>query len=178
MGRARRPPPVGAAPRTGRYRVAVTDPAWPTAQRFPLLGEEAMARWSRYIRPDRRFFPTFVGLQVEELRAGYTRLRLPLRPEICQGTGVVHGGAISTLIDTVAVPSIGTYYSQQADMLTISMTVNFVGVVDGEDAIGEGWVEQAGRSVAFVRAEVRGVSGELAATGSLVFRVRLRDGAD
>ena len=154
----------------------MTDPAWPTAQRFPVLGEEALARWSRYIRPDRRFFPTFVGLQVEELRAGYTRLRLPLRPEVCQGTGVVHGGAISTLIDTVAVPSIGTYYEQQPDMLTISMTVNFVGVVDGEDAIGEGWVEQAGRSVAFVRAEVRGITGGLAATGSLVFRVRLRDG--
>ena len=154
----------------------MTDPAWPTAQRFPVLGDEAMARWSRYIRPDRRFFPTFVGLQVEELRAGYTRLRLPLRPEVCQGTGVVHGGAISTLIDTVAVPSIGTYYEQQPDMLTISMTVNFVGVVDGEDAIGEGWVEQAGRSVAFVRAEVRGVSG--GSGGDRLARVpgALRDG--
>jgi uncharacterized protein (TIGR00369 family) len=153
----------------------VSSTAWPTAERFPALSAEVLARWSRYIRPDRTFFPTFMGLQVEELRAGYTRLRLPLRPEVCQGTGVVHGGALSTLIDTVAVPSIGTYYERQADMLTISMTVNFVGVVDGEDAIGEGWVEQAGRSVAFVRAEVRGESGALAATGSLVFRVKLRD---
>jgi uncharacterized protein (TIGR00369 family) len=155
----------------------VPDTTWPTAERFPALKADVLARWSRYIRPDRTFFPTFVGLAVEELRAGYTRLRLPNRPEVCQGTGVVHGGAISTLIDTVAVPAIGTYYDEQPDMLTISMTVNFVGVVDGEDAIGEGWVEQAGRSVAFVRAEVRGLSGVLAATGSLVFRVRPRGGA-
>jgi uncharacterized protein (TIGR00369 family) len=150
----------------------VPEPAWPIAQRFPPLSDEALARWSRYIRPDRRFFPVFVGLQVEELRAGYTRLRLPNRPEVCQGTGVVHGGALATLVDTVGVPSIGTYYGGRPDMLTISMTVNFVGVVDGEDAIGEGWVEQGGGSVAFVRAEVRGVSGTLAATGSLVFRIR------
>lgn len=92
-----------------------------------------------------------------------------------QAAGVIHGGALSTLIDTVAVPAIGTYYDEQPEMLTVSMTVNFVGVVNGEDAIGEGWVEQAGRALAFVRAEVRGAdSRELAASASLVFRVRPR----
>jgi uncharacterized protein (TIGR00369 family) len=148
---------------------------WPNAHRFPPLDDENQARWARFLRPDRVFFPTFVGLSAEEMRRGYTRLRLAARPEVFQADGVIHGGALSALIDTVAVPAIGTFYDRQPEMLTVSMTVNFVGVVNGEDAIGEGWVEQAGKALAFVRVEVRGAnSGDLAATASLVFRVRPR----
>jgi uncharacterized protein (TIGR00369 family) len=117
-----------------------------------------------------------VGLQLEEVRAGYARLRLPARPEVAQVAGVIHGGALATLIDTSAVPALGTHQQDQPEMLTVSMTVNFVGVVSGEDAIGEAWVESSGRSLAFVRVEVCGAdSRALAATASLVFRVRPYD---
>jgi uncharacterized protein (TIGR00369 family) len=150
-------------------------PDWPNAERFPLLDDEQLARWSRFLRPDRLFFPTHVGLFIDELRSGYARLRLDSRPEVFQADGVVHGGALSTLVDTAAVPAIGTAYEQQPEMLTVSLTMNFLGVVAGEDAVAEAWVEQAGRTMAFVRAEVRGASKQgLAATASLVFKVKTK----
>ena len=147
---------------------------WPNADRFPLLDEAGVARWTeRFLSPDRVFFPTHVGLVVDEVRVGYARLRLPVRPEVAQAAGVVHGGALASLIDTAAIPAVATSYPRQPDMLTVSLTVNYVGVVDGEDAVAESWVEQAGSSMAFVRVEVRGAEGaKLAATASLVFRVR------
>jgi uncharacterized protein (TIGR00369 family) len=140
-----------------------------------VLSDAVVARWDRFLRPDRRFFPTHVGLALEEVRAGYARLRLPARPEVAQVAGFIHGGALSTLIDTAAVPALGTFQEEQPEMLTVSLTVNFTGVVSGEDAIGEAWVESASRSLAFVRVEVRGAdSRALAATASLVFRTRNR----
>jgi acyl-CoA thioesterase len=150
-------------------------PDWPNAQRFPALDDETHTRWSRFLRPERRFFPTHVGLYADELRRGYARLRLVARPEVYQADGVIHGGALSTLADTAAVPAIGTSYGEQPEMLTVSLTMNFLGVVAGEDAVAEAWVEQAGRTMAFVRCEVRGASSKaLAATGSLVFKIKPR----
>lgn len=144
---------------------------WPTAERHEPLDADTLARWGRFLRADRVFFPTHVGLALEEVRRGYARLRLPVRPEVQQAAGVLHGGALATLIDTVCIPAIGTFYDKQPEMLTVSMTINYVGVVRGEDAYGEAWVEQGGRSMAFVRAEVRSKSGALAATGSVVFKL-------
>ena len=144
---------------------------WPQAAHYDPLGADTLARWARFLRADRVFFPTYVGLQLEEVRRGYARLRLPVRAEVQQAAGVLHGGALATLVDTACIPAIGTFYNKQPEMLTVSMTINYVGVVAGEDAYAEAWVEQGGRSVAFVRAEVRSASGSLAATASIVFKL-------
>ena len=65
---------------------------------LPHLPDTASRPWTdRFLRPDRVFFPTHVGLVLEEVRAGYARLRLPVRPEVAQAAGIVHGGALATL---------------------------------------------------------------------------------
>ena len=112
-----------------------------------------------------------VGLVLEEVRSGYGRMRLPYRPELRQPAGVVHGGAIATLIDTVVVPAVGGVYEERPRMLTIGMNVRYLGALVAEDAVGEGWVEQRGRSIVFCRAEVRSGSGALVADGTLVYKV-------
>lgn len=147
---------------------------WPNADRHAPLPAEGARPWTdRFLRAERVFFPTHVGLVLDEVRAGYARLRLPVRPEVAQAGGVVHGGALATLVDTAAVPAVATAYPRQPDLLTVSLTVNYLGVVEGQDAVAEAWVEQAGSSMAFVRAEVRSADGaRLAAVASLVFRVR------
>ncbi|MFN0090558.1 MAG: PaaI family thioesterase [Acidimicrobiales bacterium] len=141
------------------------------AQEFAPLTPEKERAWSKYTRWERVYFPTYIGLSIEELRTGYARLRLRFKPELEQAAGFVHGGAIASLIDTCAVPAVGTYYDEHLDSLTLSFTVNYLKAVAGQDAIGEAWVEQGGRSVAFCRAEVRTEDGEPVANASLVFRV-------
>ena len=117
------------------------------------------------------FFPGYVGLQFEEVRLDYARMRLPFRPQLNQPHGVVHGGAIATLIDTVVVPAIGSAYDSPRVLLTITMNLNYLGAVSQEDAIAEGWVERRGKSTVFCRAEVRTTSAGLTATASLVYKV-------
>jgi uncharacterized protein (TIGR00369 family) len=143
------------------------------ADRFAPLSPEKLDQWSNFGRwPGQTYFPNVVGLEVEELRADYARMRLPYRPELNQPAGVVHGGAIATLIDTVVVPAIGTHYDERPRMLTVTMNVQYLGAVVEEDAIGEGWVEQRGRSMVFCRAEVTGAtSGKTCANATLVYKV-------
>ncbi len=118
------------------------------------------------------YFPRVVGLVTEEVRSDYARLRLPYRPELDQPAGVVHGGAIATMIDTVVVPAIGGAYDALPQMLTLSLSVQFLGAVRATDAVAEGWVTRRGRSVVFCEALVRTAAGDPAATGQLVYSVR------
>lgn len=141
------------------------------AERFPPLPPDRAATWSRFGRWDTTYFPTLVGLEVEEIRTDYCRMRLPFRPELNQPAGVVHGGAIATLVDTVVVPAVGSGYDAMPRMVTVTMNVQFLGAVAGCDAVAEGWVEQRGRSLVFCRAEVRTDDGRPAANATLVYKV-------
>lgn len=141
------------------------------ARRFPPLPPERAEFWSGFGTWETTCFQSVVGLAVEEIRTDYCRMRLPFRPELNQPAGVVHGGAIATLIDTVVVPAVGAAYDAMPRMVTVTMNIQFLGAVVGQDAVAEGWVEQRGRSLVFCRAEVRTADGGLAANGTLVYKV-------
>ena len=141
------------------------------AELFAPLPDDAAARWSRFPNPDRPSFANLVGLRIEELRTDYCRMRLPYRPDLEQPFGVVHGGAIATLIDTVVVPAVGAAYGPGWMYLTLTMDIQYLGAVRGEDAVAEGWITQRGRSIVFCRAEVTTAGGTPAATGTLTYRV-------
>lgn len=144
------------------------------AHRFPPLDPERLAIWKDFAAwPDAIWFPKFLGLQVEEIRQDYARMRLPFRPEYEQPAEVVHGGAIASLIDTVVVPAVGSAYVVRAQMLTLSLNVSFLGAVRKEDAVAEGWITQRGRSIVFCEAVVHSASGAPAASASLVYKVRV-----
>src|SRR6478736_4539866 len=96
------------------------------AEQFALLPPDRAARWSRFGKWEQLYFPNVVGLELEEVRLDYARMRLPYRSELDQPAGVVHGGAIATLIDTVVVPAIGSAYPVRPRMVTITMNVQYV----------------------------------------------------
>jgi uncharacterized protein (TIGR00369 family) len=142
------------------------------AERYPLLSEEAAERWASYGRWDEPYFPRLVGLEVEEVRADYCRMRLPWRFELTQPAGVAHGGAIATLIDSVVVPAIGSHYEQRRAFVTIDMHVQYLGALVDEDAVAEGWITQRGRSIVFCEAEVHGATtSKVIARGRMTFKV-------
>ena len=147
-------------------------PSAPNAERFAPLPAERAAAWKEF--PGTRtppYFPTLVGLVLEEVRVDYARMRLPYRGELDQPVGVVHGGAIATLIDTAVVPAISSAYTERRPLLTINLQVQYMAPIRQEDAVAEAWVERRGRSTVFCRVEVRTATGTLAATGALAYKV-------
>ncbi|MCD9623620.1 PaaI family thioesterase [Rhabdothermincola salaria] len=151
---------------------APTDPTAPNAVRFGPMEAAAHARWSRFGQWDDTLFWDVLGLRLEELRADYARMRLPYRPELRQPAGVVHGGAIAGLLDTVVVPAVGWPFEAVPEMLTLSMNISYLGAVRGQDCVAEGWVTKRGRSIVFCEASARGADGEPVATASVVYKVR------
>lgn len=144
----------------------------PRAEDFDLLPRSVAEAWSGFLAwDDQVYFPTLVGIEVEELRRDYARMRLPWRPELNQPQGLMHGGAIATLIDTVVVPAIGTAYDTPRPFSTIEMSVRYLGPVRKEDLVAEGWITRRGKRIAFCDVEVRTGSGVVVATGALIYIV-------
>ena len=141
-------------------------------QQFAELATSARERWSNFGNWERIYFPSLVGVQVEELRVDYCRMRLPFRPELEQPMGVVHGGAIATLIDVCVVPAIGAAYENVVNYSTVDLHVQYHRALIQEDAIAEGWVTKRGRSVVFCESEVFGrTSGKRIARGYMTYSI-------
>ena len=154
---------------------APTDLTAPNAHRYGPLPENVRRRWAKFCAWEDEYFPNHIGMVVEELRQDYARLRLPWQQILRQREGIMHGGLITALVDTCAVPAIATHYEVHPRMATVQLGVRFLQPVRERDIVAEAWVEHRGRSMVFCRAEVRSVGGEgevaLAATADLVFRV-------
>jgi uncharacterized protein (TIGR00369 family) len=152
----------------------MTDPGpnlAPHADRFAVLSAERIERFAGFTPGRPEYFPGVVGIVLEEVRTDYARMRLPFRSVLNQPAGVVHGGAIATLIDTVVVPAIASAYEEPHRYLTIDMQIQYMAATIGEDAVAEGWVVKRGRSTVFCRVEVLTVKAGLVATGTLVYKV-------
>ncbi|HAZ32860.1 MAG: PaaI family thioesterase [Actinomycetota bacterium] len=143
------------------------------ADDFPPISDELLQTWSRFPSWDQDTnMALHMGFIVEDIRAGYARLRMPISPNIMQPAGLIHGGAIASLIDTAVVPALGGVGVEPTRMVTISMNINYMGAISDEDAVCEGWITRQGRSIIFCSAEVTGAqSGKVCATGTLVYKV-------
>ena len=114
------------------------------AEDYLPLPPERAALWSGYGQWDEVYFPKLIGLQVEEVRADYCRMRLPWRSELTQPAGVVHGGAIAALVDSVVVPAIGSGYDERRAFVTIDMQLQYRGAVVRGGHGGGGMGDDAG----------------------------------
>lgn len=70
-------------------------------------------------------------------------MRVPWRDEPRQPAGMMHGGALATLVDTV-VAAIASAYDQVPVMLTLNLNLSYLGAIIGKDAIAHGWVSSTG----------------------------------
>lgn len=117
-------------------------------------------------------FPALLGLVLEEVRRDYARMRLPYRPQLNQPAGIIHGGAIMSLIDTAVVWAIFSGLESFPDaLLTIDMHTHFLSMAKEVDCIAEAEVRHRGRKIVFLNVEVRTPSGTLVADGTLSYKV-------
>lgn len=117
-------------------------------------------------------YPRLLGLRYEDLRRDYARMRLPHRREVEQDAGIVHGGAIASLIDSVVVAAVlSGIDGPPRRLVTVDMHVAYLDAVAGEDVVAEARVRRRGRSIVFVEAEARTDGGRDVAHGEIIYRV-------
>ena len=71
-------------------------------------------------------FNGHVGIELVDAGPGFARLRLPIREEILQPTGVVHGGVVATLADVTAGVASHVSYPPGTEIVTVELKVNFI----------------------------------------------------
>ena len=147
------------------------------ADEFEPARPEVQERWRLFGRPgfagsDQTFYPEYLGLTIEEVRVGYCRMRMTFRPELLQAGGVVHGGAIASLLDSTLVPAIGGVVEAGSRFSTVDLHVSYLEALMREDCVAEGWIVRRGRRLVFGQAEARAAdTGRLVATAVLTYHV-------
>ena len=142
------------------------------AEQFAPLPDDVAARWLKFGSWDRIFYPSFLGMTVQEVRADYCRMLMQYKPELDQPQGLVHGGAIASLLDAVVVPAVGAAYAREVRFSTVDLHVQYMSAAKQEDLIAEGWVTKRGRSVVFCESEAIGAtSGKVVARSVLTYNV-------
>ena len=122
-------------------------------------------------------FSAHIGAVMEELREGYARLSIVLETRHTNPNGVMHGGVITTMMDSALGAAIGALRGEEASRsphATVEMNASFLaGARPGDRIVVEGRVLRLGKTIAFGEAEARR-GDELIAKGRLTFAIRDR----
>ena len=103
-------------------------------------------------------FCSHLGLQPDTIEPDHVRLSMPFRDHLVTVGDVVHGGAISALIDTTATLSAwsGLESLDNARGTTVSLTVSFVAAARAQDLVADARVVRRGKSICFCEVDVTG----------------------
>lgn len=117
-------------------------------------------------------FTKHVGLVIESMSEGRSVVRLPYRPTLARSRGIVHGGAILTLMDVTgglaSASAVGSF-GKDITNVTIAASTQFLGSIREADLVATGTCTKAGKSISFVDVEVH-ADGELVAKGAFTFK--------
>lgn len=116
-------------------------------------------------------FLDLLGMRVEESAPDFCRMRLPFRSALLRNGGIMHGGAIASLLDTAGVMAIKAGMESEINGIpTITMTVNYLAPARETDVLAEARIIRRGRSLVFVEVKALSSNGELLATAQIVYK--------
>lgn len=109
-------------------------------------------------------FAQFLGLELEHVASGTATLGVNVRKELTQNQGVVHGGAIASLIDTATAFAIISLIAPSEKVTTVDLTISYLRPAVRGRLKGVAKVVRAGRRLFVVSAEVFDKQGKLITT--------------
>ena len=109
-------------------------------------------------------FAHLLGIELDDIAEGAATLGLDVRRELMQNHGVVHGGAIASLIDTAMAFAIITHLAPHEKVTTVDLTINYLRPVAKGRITARARVVRAGRRLFVVSADVFREDGSLATT--------------
>jgi uncharacterized protein (TIGR00369 family) len=118
-------------------------------------------------------FVGLLGIKVDKLDPDLAVLTLPFRAEHVTIGDVVHGGALSALIDTAATAAAWAGAETSGDIrgTTVGLTVSFVGPARSQDVTATARVSRRGRTLVFVDVEATAADGKLVAKALVTYKL-------
>ncbi len=105
-----------------------------------------------------------LGIELVEMGEGTATMKLPMKEELRQPYGLLHGGATASLIDTATAFAVVGAIGQTDKATTVDLTVHYLRPVINETTICTAKVVRAGKRLITVSAEVHNENGKMIAT--------------
>jgi len=109
-------------------------------------------------------FARLLGIELDEVSSGTATLGLTIRKQLTQNHGVVHGGAIASLIDTATAFAIISLLTPRERVTTVDLTISYLRPLTEGRVTAVARVLRAGKRLFVVSAEVLDKDGKLATT--------------
>lgn len=134
---------------------------------------EALARVRE--RAHANLFWRYLGVQVDDAKDGWVRLRVPVRDEICNAAGApVHGGVYSALVDMAVGGALSTMHEASAGgvgQTTLDLNVTFIAAATDGPLVAEGRIIKRGRTIAVGETTITDAGGKLLAVGRATYMI-------
>ena len=126
-------------------------------------------------RAETNLFWRYLGVEVEDAREGWIRLRIPIRDDLKNAaTAPVHGGVYAALVDMGVGGALSTMHEASAGgvgQTTLDMNVSFLGGTSQGPIFAEGTILRRGRTVAFGETTITDAAGKMLAVGRATYMI-------
>jgi uncharacterized protein (TIGR00369 family) len=124
-------------------------------------------------------FPFFklMGMKLLEIEAGRARVSMSWRADLCQPAGILHGGAIASLIDTAIAQSILLTLPDTdsptagGQIVSIDLRVKYLRPVSEGEIFCDARIVRPGRTILHTAATVTNAAGKDVALGDSIYMV-------
>jgi uncharacterized protein (TIGR00369 family) len=100
-----------------------------------------------------------IGATMTAVEPGRCTIELPVRADLTQQHGFVHGGIVGMIADSAGGYAAFTLMPADASVLTVEYKINMLAPAKGERLIATGSVVKPGRTLSIVRADVFAIDG-------------------
>lgn len=109
-------------------------------------------------------YTRLLGIEFVSAERGAATFALEVREDLTRMGGLLHGGAVASLLDTAAAFAVHTVLEPEKRTVTIDLTIHFLRPVTSGRVEARARVLREGRRVCIIVAEATDSTGELTAT--------------
>ncbi len=110
-----------------------------------------------------------LGIEFVSAERGAATFALEMRPELMRMGGILHGGALVSLMDTAAAFAVHTLLEPGDSTVTVDLTVHFLRPASAGRVEARATVLRRGRRVIILNVEAMDASGALIATSTMTY---------
>lgn len=103
---------------------------------------------------ERQAAMSLIGAALARVEPGRCTIELPVRGDLTQQHGFVHGGVVGMIADSAGGYAGFSLMPADASVLTVEYKLNMLAPADGERLLAQGWVVKPGRTLSITRADV------------------------
>ncbi len=112
-----------------------------------------------------------LGAEFVSAERGAASFAVDVREELTRMGGILHGGAVFSLLDTAAACAVHTVIGEAARTVTVDFTIHFLRPFGSGRLHARARVLRAGRRIVFLTAEATDQTGVLVATATTTYAV-------